>query len=84
MSEESSMTPEELILAKKWVATWKTAGPLLEKIRRDEIRKVSTVEAMQLLAGAFDSGAFMFPLRKSSGLVEQQALFQKMRKCSVG
>jgi hypothetical protein len=84
MSEQSSMSPEELALTRKWVETWKTTGPILEKIRRDEIRRVSTVTAMQHLAGAFDSGAHMHPPRKSSGLVEQQALFQKLRKCSVG
>jgi hypothetical protein len=84
MSEKPSQTPEEVALVKKWVETWKTTGPILEKIRRDEIRKVSTMQAMQHLAGAFDSAAFMHPPRKSSGLVEQQALFQKMRKCSVG
>jgi hypothetical protein len=84
MSDETSMSPEELALAKKWAETWKTTGPILEKIRREEIRKVSTVQAMQHLAGAFDSGAYMHPPRKSSGLVEQQAFFQKLRKCSVG
>ena len=69
---------------KKWVETWKTTGPILEKIRREEIRKVSTVLAMQQLAGAFDSSTYMHPPRESSGLVEQQAFFRKLRKCSVG
>jgi|HubBroStandDraft_2_1064218.scaffolds.fasta_scaffold442177_2 hypothetical protein len=83
-SNPAIKSPEELALMKKWVETWKTTGPLLEKIRREEIRKTSTVKAMQNLADAFDSAAFLYPLRPSSGLVEQQALFQKLRKCSIG
>jgi hypothetical protein len=66
------------------VETWKEAGPILEKIRREEIRNTSTVVAMQHLGSAFDSAAFLYPPRPSSGLIEQQALFQKLRKCSTG
>jgi hypothetical protein len=77
-------SPEELALAKKWVETWKTTGPILEGIRREEIRNTSTVKAMQNLAGAFESAAFTHSLRPSSGLVEQQAFFQKFRKCLIG
>jgi hypothetical protein len=80
MSEKPSMSPEELALAKKWVETWKTTGPILEKIRREEIRKVSIVKAMQLLAGAFDSAAAMYSPRATSGLVEQQARFMKLHR----
>jgi hypothetical protein len=83
-SAPSEKSPEELALMKKWVETWKTTGPILERLRREEIRKTSTVEAMQNLTSAFESAVFLHPMRPSSGLVEQQAIFQKLRKCSIG
>ncbi len=74
-------TPEELALAKKWLETWKRAGPELERIRREEIRKTDTPTAVALLAGAFESARFMgLPQRPSSGLVEQQRLFKIWRQ----
>lgn len=82
MSAPSKMTPEERVLAKRWAETWKETGPILERLRREELQKVSTVQAMQDLAGAFESAAFSHPPRLTSGLVEQQALFQRLRKSS--
>ena len=32
------MTDEEKNLMKKWAETWKRAGPILEEIRKEELR----------------------------------------------
>ncbi len=80
MSEKPSMTPDELILAKRWVETWKTTGPILEKIRRDDIRKVDTYQALLSFIGPVDFTEEPFRPRPTSGLVEQQAWFKKLRR----
>ena len=80
MSEKPPMTPEELVLAKKWAETWKTAGPLLEKIRRDEIRKLDTFKTISHLLGPVDFSREPFVPKPTSGLIEQQAWFKKFRR----
>lgn len=45
---------------KRWVECWKAAGPRLEAIRREELRKVSTQQALMNLAGAFESARLHF------------------------
>jgi hypothetical protein len=61
------------------VRTWKEAGPLLEEIRRREVREADTVKVLALLEDAFDHGVRTRPPRPSSGLVEMQAWFAKLR-----
>ena len=80
MSEKPSMSPEELALAKKWVETWKTTGPILEKIRRDELRKLDTFKTISHLCGPIDFTQEPFRPKPTSGLVEQQARFKKLRR----
>jgi len=69
------MTPEELALTKRWVDTWKLAGPELERIREEELRNENTIRAFE----AFEGMAFLatrdFPPEPNSGLVEQQRWF---------
>ena len=72
-------TAEDRERMRQWVETWKRAGPELDEIRRREIEAADTRKAVQQLfsqTGAFDS----LPARTTSGLVEQQALFAKLRK----
>jgi hypothetical protein len=73
----SDKSPEELVLMKRWVETWKRAGPELERIRREELRKVNTFQALSCLMGPVDFTQEPFRPRPSSGLVQQQALFKK-------
>jgi hypothetical protein len=74
------MTDQEKSLAQKWAAAWKQAGPLLEQIRREEIRATDTVAAMELLDGMFTHAVETLPARKTSGLIEQQAIFSRARR----
>jgi len=73
----SNWTPEQIAIARRWVETWKLAGPELERIRRKEIRELNTQRTIALLCGTAD---YTRPLRAPmpfSGLVEQQRLFMK-------
>ena len=63
-----------------WVEHWRRAGPLLERARRDELRRfkyeesAAAIDALLWLASKFGQR------RDTSGLVEQQRLFQKARR----
>ena len=68
------MTDEEKI--KKWVETWKRAGPALERIKAQELRewKYDPVMVDDLL-----EVGLLFPApRPMTGLVEQQRIFGKL------
>ncbi len=66
--------------AKRWVQVWKQAGQSLEEIDRQRLRNLRyedhVAEIDELLELAF---RFAKP-RPTSGLVEQQRLFAKLRK----
>lgn len=64
---------------KRWVDNWRTLGPELERIRRRELKQVDTVKAVQSLAGAFQYARKHYPPKGTSGLVEQQRWFQRLR-----
>jgi hypothetical protein len=64
---------------RRWVETWKQAGPELAAIRREEIRVADNVHVIDLLGDAFDHAASL-PMRATSGLVEMQRILAKLRK----
>ncbi|MFZ4695846.1 MAG: hypothetical protein ACOYMV_12040 [Verrucomicrobiia bacterium] len=74
------MDAAERELTLKWIETWRRAGPELERIRREEIRKVETAAAMRALTDAFESALLHSSPSRWSGLVEQQAVFGKSRR----
>ena len=61
-----------------FVGTWKVASERLEALRRRDLAMVDVAERIETLNGAFEA-TLAGPLRKSSGLVEQQAVFSRMR-----
>jgi hypothetical protein len=63
-----------------WVARWKAAGPRLAELRQRELESIDTQQALLSLADAFESCRLRFPPEPTSGLVEQQRLFQKLRR----
>ena len=63
-----------------WVQTWKEAGPELEAIRRREIREADNLQALASMESAFNHAARTMPPRPSSGMVEMQAWFAKLRR----
>ena len=64
----------------RWIETWKEAGPELEAIRRREIREADNLHVLGLLEPAFNHAVRTQPPRPSSGMVEMQAWFAKLRK----
>jgi len=74
----ASWTPEQIVVGRRWVETWKLAGADLEHLRRKDIRELDTYRTIALLCGDAD---YTRPPRApgpSSGLVEQQRWFMKL------
>lgn len=65
---------------RRWVDTWKQAAPELAAIRREEVRTMDNVEALAALEGLFNHATRTLPPRESSGMVEMQRVFAKLRK----
>tara|TARA_A100001037_G_C14537590_1_gene365870 strand:+ start:199 stop:417 length:219 start_codon:yes stop_codon:yes gene_type:complete len=72
------MTQQEQL--KQWAEAWAKAGPELERIRRQEIRETDTFETVSAFLGPIDFTQEPFAPSPTSGLVEQQARFAKLRK----
>jgi len=70
--------PQEQLI-RRWVETWKEAGPALERLRTEEIRNSDTAAAIEQLSDAFESARRQWKPPATSGLVEQQRLFAKLR-----
>ena len=72
-------TAHDRELIRRWVETWRRAEKELDEIRRREIEATDTPEAVRQLFGsrAFDAD---IPPRTTSGLVEQQAWFARLRR----
>ena len=74
------MTDAERADIKRWVETWKRAGPLLEEQREEDVRRSDTVGAFAFFAGMPLRNLTSFPPEPTSGLVEQQRWFLKMAR----
>ena len=71
----ASDTKSEL---RAFVGAWRVASERLEALRREDLRDVNLARHILALNGAFEA-ALDGPGRKSSGLVEQQAVFARLR-----
>lgn len=63
-----------------WIEGWQRAGRRLAELKAAELRAISTQEALLHLAGAFESCRLHTEPRPTSGLVEQQRCFAKLRR----
>ena len=61
-----------------FVGAWKIAAARLEALRREDLRDVNVARHIMALNGAFEA-TLTRPIRKSSGLVEQQVIFSRLR-----
>jgi len=61
------------------VEAWQRAGPELEKMRREDIRRADTKLAMTRLLGLFEAASRLRKPAASSGLVEQQRWFLRLK-----
>ena len=72
-----ALTDRDRQLMREYVERWKWVGPELEKIRR---RKIENADTKVSVSRLFPETRFTFlPRRTTSGLVEQQAWFAKLR-----
>jgi hypothetical protein len=59
--------------------SWRRTGERLRELRTAELRAISTGEALPRLSGAFESYRLYNAPRPTSGLVEQQRWFGRLR-----
>lgn len=78
MVHNQSMDDREAL--RRWIETWKQAGPVLEEIRRREIREADNAQALTILESAINYAVRSMPPRPSSGFVEMQELLAKLRR----
>lgn len=74
------MTEAERADMKRWVQTWVQAGPELQKVRDADIRAADTASMIECTIGLFRDAVKNFPPKPTSGLIEQQQWFMKMRQ----
>jgi len=72
-------SPEEIRAGRRWVEAWRSAGPELERIRRQELRDADAFEAIRMLCGPADYSRAPYAPKSAFGRVEQQRLFSKLR-----
>lgn len=70
-------SPEQIAAGRRWVQAWKEAGPRLEQVRREELRRLHPQRAIALLCGEADYTRPPRAPRPTSGLVEQQRWFMR-------
>jgi hypothetical protein len=76
----AAWTPEQIQAGRQWVAAWQAAGPELERIRRQELRRIDGKKTIALLCGSADYRVPPRAPKPTSGLVEQQRWFSKLRR----
>lgn len=64
---------------REWVRNWEAAGPVLEELRAEAIRRTDTAAAIEQLSDVFESARRHWPPPTTSGLVERQRLFARLR-----
>lgn len=72
---------DEKELIRRWIETWRQAGPELEAIRRRELEAMTDDDVRRQVSNLFSGPypSYLAPSR-DSGLVEQQRRFARIRK----
>ncbi len=79
-TEPSSLknwSPAQVAQGRLWVRAWREAGEAMERLRREELRRLDPQRAIALLCGPADYHVAPRAPRPTSGLVEQQYWFGK-------
>ena len=74
------MTKEDRNLLEEHVARWQRVGPLLERQREEDVRGSNTVVDVASFGRLWIEAVRACPPGSTSGLVEQQRLFTKLRR----
>lgn len=75
-----SMTPSELEMAKRWVDTWRRAGPELERIKAEELANYIHEDHWPAIDQMLEWAHRNAKPRTSSGLQEMQKYFKMWRE----
>lgn len=68
---------------KRWAETWERAGRELARIRREELVRMTDDDVRRAISDLFSGVSTTDPVPSTtSGLVEQQRLFAKLRESS--
>lgn len=70
------MNAEEM---KRWVAQWKAAGSALKAVRAEELSRLDEAQTAAIASSFFVVENPQRQKCETSGLVEQQAIFQRAR-----
>lgn len=73
------MTETEREKIKIWVDNWKETGKILEKLRREEIRKSNLAESLAVFDDALRSALWLEPAKPYSGLVKFHEILARTR-----
>jgi hypothetical protein len=66
---------------KRWAKTWESAGNALDALRRRELAAMTDDDTRRVIADLFTHALpGDLPARTTSGLVEQQRLFARLRQ----
>ncbi len=65
---------------RQWIRNWEEAAPVLERLRDEAIRNSDTATAIEQLSDAFESARLHWTPPTTSGLVEQQRWFARLRR----
>lgn len=77
-SDKNTNTERDRLLA--WVQNWRELTPILEELRRKEIREPSTTTSIAAFDSSFRKAIRDCPPGPTSGLIEQQAIFRRARR----
>ncbi len=74
-----TMDEQEEQRVRQWIRNWEVVAPVLEELRAEAIRNSDSAVAIEQLSDAFESARRHYPPATTSGLVEQQRLFSRLR-----
>ena len=72
------MTELQWAEIRRSVEAWKRAAPVLESVRREDIRSAQTVSSIAAFRGTALARVKAHPPGMTSGLVEQQQWFRRL------
>ena len=76
MELKLAATPDE---RRRWVAQWRQAAIALDEVKRDELANLDDDEAWHSADQLLDLARFHRQSSDTSGLIEQQSWFQRLR-----
>jgi hypothetical protein len=71
---------EETAALRAYAARWQRAAPLLGAQRDEDVRRTDTAASIASFARLWHQAIRLHPPQDTSGLVEQQRLFAKLRR----